>query len=612
MKINGITLKNIGQHAELQLDLKRVTRITGPNARGKSFIKDAVEYAFTGTARGLRHKKDRGMLKRDGAKTGRVSLDIEHNGNSHLIERSTSGKCTWTDDMIRDGAGDPRLARLLADSLRVVDLSAEERQKVFTAYASKGEVDLAKYIGERLHGKLNEFRVLGLESMGLVSAAGNDIDAAIKDAVLHRREFKAAAKALENVEPPAIPTVRNATGTEIGAGKAPKDKIEAGIKALETKRDGLVGEIGGATLASPAQVDAEIAECQEVVKLGGKAEERLPDIQKAQKSLVEKLKRRNTKTKELETKRADFAGQISVIERALKAFAETEPDTEKAYCVATNAVHCPLGAKGQADAVEGLRLESDDLRSQQATVDLEIEKIAKEIADLNKELDEVDGKAIEAGQEVGRVQPALNRIKELEKTKAGFAKVDANRKEIDALDERLTKGRALLQTINDYQSALRQHHSDRKAHEEYLKAADLWDDLEKLLSGDGRAYMAETAKGAVMPQSLMKAWGINVEIDSEGDVYYTDERNQRPRRPVQMCSNSEQLRAGIALTACLSVNSGKKWFIVDEAEILDETAMDALLQWATGQQALDTLLIIGTTGEDTPEDRPDGMAFYRL
>ena len=612
MGIKSARLKNFGPHADLEVIFERVTRIVGPNAGGKSYIKDAIEFAFAGKARGLTHKNERGALLRDGAKTGSVNLKIKANGNHGTLTRTCAGKANWPEDVIADVAGDPRLAHLLADSLRIIKLPAraresDDRQKVFAAYASKGEVDLAKYIAERLHAKLDEFRGLGLEPMGLVSAAANDIDAAIKLAIQARRKAKASANALENLKPSPIPMVRNSKGQEMSADKAPKGKIEEGLTTVQAERDKLVGEIKVLKDIDPKAIEAEIAECKTVVEQGAEAENALPDVEKELKSLGEKVKRRADKLMKLTEDKAKAIGFSAADQQTIKDF---NPTADATPCVGFREKECPLGVKGQTEIIQSLKGRVSEAAKTIKDLAKEADETRGEIATLNKAFNEADTQASELRTQLSRGVQAIEEIAHLEGQKAQRAGLPAKQEEKTALDDRITRGQQLLQTINGYQAALRQHQSDRAAHETYLKAADLWDHLEKLLSGDGRAYMAEAAKGAVMPASLMKAWGIDVEITSEGDVYYTDERNKRPRRPVQMCSNSEQLRAGVVLTACLAVNSGKKWMIVDEANLLDDAAMDALLVWATEQKALDTLLIIGTS--DQPITERAGMRLYAL
>ena len=83
-----LTVRNFTVHELLELDLKRLNVITGPNGSGKTSIARALEILVCGVASDLR-KKDLGRLIRHGARSAELAL--EHEGLRITVRITPSG-----------------------------------------------------------------------------------------------------------------------------------------------------------------------------------------------------------------------------------------------------------------------------------------------------------------------------------------------------------------------------------------------------------------------------------------------------------------------------------------------------------------------------------------
>jgi len=75
MILKSLKIKNFLGYTAATIDFGKATFIFGRNEQGKSSIRDAIEYALLGTARGIRLKKDCLAMARTGTNDFEVAVE---------------------------------------------------------------------------------------------------------------------------------------------------------------------------------------------------------------------------------------------------------------------------------------------------------------------------------------------------------------------------------------------------------------------------------------------------------------------------------------------------------------------------------------------------------
>jgi len=160
MRITTLRLKNFRSHAETTLELDRFNFIRGPNRCGKSSIRMALEYLFTGRCE-LTDASGRGAeaLIRAGEKELEVSATLEigeticrrRTPRAHAVEingrRVPRGAAeTYLAEHI--GAGE--ILAVVLHTGRLVELSDAGKKRLITQVCEPGTVRLTEEIGEAL------------------------------------------------------------------------------------------------------------------------------------------------------------------------------------------------------------------------------------------------------------------------------------------------------------------------------------------------------------------------------------------------------------------------------------------------------------------------------
>ncbi len=86
MKITNISIKNVFQHGSLGIPVSgHLTGLVGPNGSGKSNLLKCIQFAFSGEVPG----KNKEQLLKWGEKSGAVTVEFVHQGQSGKITRAT-------------------------------------------------------------------------------------------------------------------------------------------------------------------------------------------------------------------------------------------------------------------------------------------------------------------------------------------------------------------------------------------------------------------------------------------------------------------------------------------------------------------------------------------
>ncbi|KKN70702.1 hypothetical protein LCGC14_0428570 [marine sediment metagenome] len=268
MRITGIYIKDFGNHRETIIDLKHALSIfRGPNESGKTVIRDAVQWAFTGMCRGMEKRKDEPNLIRHGAKQAEVRVNFEHDvgyeitrtvsASAQALILQKEGKVKATG--IKDAqaaiyevlqVSEALLANLF-DAFELSRLASKDRKKIIQALFTSDSPDvLEKYLVDNGHSGLAKATVNGTGSthMDLILAAyeSKGIEGAsayaVDQRILAKRELR------ELVDPEA-PEGKGMTDAEMeGALKE--------FRTVQASRDELAGPVLNAAkeAAEPDQI----------------------------------------------------------------------------------------------------------------------------------------------------------------------------------------------------------------------------------------------------------------------------------------------------------------------------------------------------------------------
>lgn len=569
MRINSITVENfLGvRNAAIACD-RAVVLVAGPNAAGKSSIRDAVALALTSDLGRVSLKKEAGQLvhgDQAAAYCGVVSAD----GDEFGVTITAAGKIT---DSAKGREADPIFPFVL-DAQR---------------FARLGETERRKFLFDLMGVKLSpaEIKSRLLDRLYPSGCSGADMIRVDRVVPLLRAGFEAASKEAKDKATAAKGAWRAITGETYGKVKA--DTWRAPTAAFDQPAY-------DAAQKRVASADEKVAAAQR--QLGAvQAEKKTHDDQQARvaglKEAAEKLPRiraklakdeEDLKTWGLEVaqlrQRAGAGPRVGLVHDLAECISwyveyfatSVAPEDERARAVLADyeREHGKLGAAGDKDAAAKLP---------QAVKSVELYTAAvtngkRDLAFAERAVEDL--KAIDASTwSTAALTLANDQLvaAQLEKTEA-FGKLDALRQAKTAAEGATKKTADALA-----------HHADVAA----------WDAIGDALAPDG--IPADLLTEAIKPindrleQSAADAEWLQVAID--GDMHVTS-----GGRPFALLSESEKWRADAMVAEAIAHLSGTRLLVLDRMDVLDPTGRVDLFAWldvlATSGE-IDTALVFGT------------------
>lgn len=231
MKLQTIEVTNFQGVRHFAASLSApVQIIAGPNASGKSTIRDAIELALTGSPRRVSLKKDFAKLVYEGARSGRVALQFEDGG----LASFTVPAGDWHN---RGSDLDPRELAIALDAQRFAAMKTEDRRAFLFAamrVPTKPDQVKARLLTMDLAPKL-------LDQVSPMLAGG--FEPAHKEAAGMAREEKAAW--------------RTVTGEQWGAQKA--EDWQPHGDPWTADDDAALDEASAALAAARGALEAQVA-----------------------------------------------------------------------------------------------------------------------------------------------------------------------------------------------------------------------------------------------------------------------------------------------------------------------------------------------------------------
>lgn len=595
-KLASIRLEKFLCHEKLDLDLGRVTYVTGANAVGKTSVANAIEFAIRGKTRGLKLKKECLHLGMNG-KRGMVSLTAD---TGNMLRRDVKGKCTWTNEQIAANFGSDVLTQLLCDSFLIIRMDPTTRQKVMAEYA-QSERKMGGWLVDQLGLPIERHGMGDLAE--ILRLADKDFEKAIKAAIELRREAKRKVGAARLESPPEDPVLElegeDGTVTRARVMDHSLEKLQKVKGDRQTEYDKLLETHGALKIMNPEKAKEELETITASLKEAEGGEARMEALDKSAEEAHGRWRSRKNRAEALKTEAdaargnlASLQGQIEVLETTEKACPIVEVD-------------CPLRT-GKKDKL--LASLSADLEAAQKEATEATEALEKAEASAAKQ----DSKVKDIEQEHFSLQVLVKNKGELTERKAELEKTVAALGDYEGIDQRMTdvkrrldNAKAMLERRKILEADLTRHEAAHTAMAQLEPEVEAAEELVTLMETDGRAALAEQASSAELPKDLLTAWGMSsLRLTQEGSIVLDG-------RPIELCSLSEQLRAGVAIQAFLAMASDQCWFIVDEANLLAAPQATAFSAWAWSSNLVQ-VIILATTDKEPPTKLPEDVIYYRL
>lgn len=568
MKISHIHIENFLGARAVDIDLAApVALIAGPNAAGKSSVRDGIALALTADLGRVGIKKDAPQLITDGAEGATVVLQTS--AGEVAVAISASGRIA---DSLKGVELPPALPYVL-DGQRFARMTPEDRRGFLFGLMNLSAS--GQEVRKRLAARgCDEKRV---EAVLPMLRAG--FDAAAKEAATKAREAKAAWREItgepygeKKAEGWRAPATEAVDDQALRAAEEALDATEAGLQAANQR-------LGALQAAQRQHQDAQ----QRASGLREKAGRR-PRI-------IEKLERDRAELAEWEQKlagvrsaaqpRVGLLHELAWAVNNLIMFGDPlDPSTpeDKRILDALDAYiaeHGPVATPTSHDVEMAPKLQ----QYEKATA-------LYRSAVANGERDLADAEtAATALEQLDAAGPAPEQ-----------AEIDAATKHRDDLKAEKASNAAKLQQLRDKQRATRQAAEKQERAAVAHQSALAWTAIADALSPGGiPGEILTEALGPLnnrLAQSALVTEWSRVEIQSDMEI-----REALHERPYALLSESEKWRCDAMIAEAIAHLSGLRLLVLDRMDVLDLQGRSDLVAWldqlATDDE-LDTALVFAT------------------
>lgn len=574
MKLEKIDIRNFLGAKTIQVDATQAVQLfVGPNAAGKSSIRDAVALALTADLGRVSLKKEAGQLVREGAKSATCDVATV-DGDVFAVTITDSGKITDSRSGVKD---DPVLPYVL-DAQRFAGLSANER-RTFLMGLMNVQTDPATIKERLIERKYDHAKV---ERVAPMLRSG--FDAAHKEAKAKATEARGAWRAL--------------TGEAFGAEKA-KTWAAQVPKYDTTKIRDLQTEV--------QHCDVAISSWQQEVGKLQAEQQRRSGLQAKLPALREHASRFDRIMKKLTTDEQQLIEWEQDLAKTLAAAGEGAPRIGLLHELAWSISYLlffgnvePLGntpedqrvqnALQAYEAEHGKITHANDAHVADAKAAARLPAIRQSV-ELSANAVANDRLDLEAAR---KAQADIEAIEQELAQEFDASALEAARKQIDALQ---LKRAELTKALDSQQSLkLQAEAADRRTKDAQAFADDAaqWDELAGALAPDGlpAEILAQTLSpiNERLAQSATDTNWLAVEISADMSI-------TGGGRDYRLLSESEQWRVDAMVAEAIAHLSGARLLVLDRFDVLEPAARGVLLGWLdvlADMGELDTALVFGT------------------
>jgi hypothetical protein len=581
VKIKTIDIKNFLALEQMTLNLQAsINLIIGPNEAGKSSLRDGVQWALTGQARGFKTHQEQVFLIREGGKAAAVS--ITYDDDQKVSRRKTPKSPSTVDGVLPPDLG---LVAILSDPLTFLSWPDAQRRETLFRLIPGLNPDKAE-IAQRLFTACDEpdsvpFRKLTLDLGEIAVTKG--FKAAENEAIAKRREAKRLREELTVEEPEQRATIG---GTEYILPDIREAEVQEGLVKLRTDRDKLIQKRG--------KVEGEI---ENIPRL----EEDLAELEKSRFKPSEV-----PDPQEIKDRREALEAQKKTLQ-GLQADLEAARITQEAFpqvctVIRGSQVPCPQAGQfvmKQPDDTHPL----EELEAKVQTQQEHVETLEKNLGRLSSRL-----KAHQEGE--AEIEKLSAKIKDLKAKKdAANATMDLDL-EIAAMDVRIKNGQDLLFAVQDFWRKKTAAETAQARIGQAEAEITLYDALAKVLAPEG--IPSQLIKDALDPVNERLAKASAFLFPCGGPMRLSEDlQAYRDKTPFPCLSKSARFRAGICFQYALASLTEAGLLMIDEADILDPLNRALLIEFLLEiSQEFDTILVFATSDEAKPSPVPEIQVWW--
>lgn len=578
---NRLELNNFGTYFNVGMDLKEpVHIITGRNGEGKSTLRDALEYLFTGKARGLTKKNQCGYLAGKSGERFVTKLCTVDNEIVRTQTNQSGYKFPWSEELLG----------VMCDHLRLARMTHEDRQRLFQQVLSS---ETGTTIGKALED--SGVSVSGLDLLDLPASA---IDQAEKQAVDGRR---AAKRAMEAVREEVV----NLPPAEVTVNEKTVDVTKGDVAPLQKKLDELVAErarlMTGAELLDADAVMADQAAAEKALADG---KESLRDVGPRIGEARRELAKAKALVSSLYTQVVTTASKSGALRQQVSGFMKLSGG-----CVLSSDAHpiaCSMTAASRKTVLQDLEAElatavkeADETKGTHESAVAAVDSIQADISAMEKESSGFTAAVSQAEANLARLAKDVADLKALPEQQEKAA----------VLDARIENGRLLMDAIRAYATAKDEQERVAVRIEGLAKEIALFDSIATALAEGGtvRTALAGSVNEVSVDAALQSAWNCVVSAKPDGEILFTN--SQGVTRPVEMASFSEQWKACMLVADLLMRKAGTKMLILDQMDSLEKETRKPLNGWAARwkENGYEKILLIAAADQKPvfPSPAPD-------
>lgn len=576
MKIKSLAIENFLRIRQAQLDLSAPVNIfLGSNKQGKSSIRDAVRFAFTGLVptRGYTKKNQAGKLATRGSRDG-MSVTVET--DQGMISRNEKAGTKL--------GVDPQIMEIVCNPQAVLEMKPADRQTVFGALFR--HTDTTAKIDEYL-SKTNGF------SPEVYKRCHGDLGEAKKWAVEQRRIAKRVIEELAEVVKHAPASVIEVDGRTFDFAKLNMSDLDGRIQQRTKERDELVKRTKNDF--DPEWVKQNIAALEADLKgLNRAALE--AELESTQRMFADTEKKRS----EGDRRVGELKGELNLISNRLKVLKSISGGCDCPTC----------GQKVDAKTMERLVRE---LENAVQLIEFDMNDQAKRNGEKSVELSGLSQKLTAIREKIGKLdadrramEKEIERFKLMLKDAEGTAGDDvaAKMQEVDDSLAKLQKIKAGLAAYLSYQQQNADIADRRKKAEGTVEQMDKLDGLLKP-DGELQKIANDTLQELEFDGPLQVGWGMeSLKLDADGSITFEGD-------PIEAASDSEKFEAGILLAELLSRQMNQGILILDGLDILDPKNRNVLFSrlpnWMTRYK---TILLLSTVPQKPTPAAENWLAYW--
>ena len=622
MRIEKLRLVNFGNYADEEINLAPVSVFVGKNGAGKSTIKQAIEYLFTGRVNGVTDGSGRGseQLIRTGEKAGYVAGVVD----GRNISREISGKLQGMEE-----PPNREVVAALMNTSRFLELPQKEQQSLLFSLLgfSFDTARVTKLLSDWPTVGEKESKYFQAKANGQAEGGPEVFEKLYK---FFYSERTAAKRVLKELSALAGGNGDKKDDLPVGAWEA-REHIREELKRLKDQRNELLKSLGeagaGAKRKEVVQFDIERLE-EERRELQTKIDSVQAGDVRAEANYKESLEEDLRKLDE------DIEAKVTEQKKALKEIAVSQAASEnnlKIITVFSNAeVACPLSPSiicpGDSKAIlkkakkdqEQVEKDHSAALTRRAKVDEELQNLLREQAAVKQKLREQKDTLFDLEHDRKKLAELDKRIDAFRTELEGLENIQSPaqlQEEVDTLGQRIAKGDELIRKL-DIRETQEKYQADVK--EKAIKAAEEVDILEVLVEAFGpkgiRVKMLtevteQLQARAAERMELLTGGVYRVEFSPEfAPVIF---KNNIPV-PLKKLSTGERLLLGVVMQDILSGLARARLLVVDDANHLDQGNKNALLGMLMRvRQDYDTVIVLSVLGEVEPKNPGvEGLGLY--